>query len=93
MDNGIFRLELDLSQLAKKMIGQVMTHNEQLAECVRDEVENMVESGLLEALIRRHTQNAVDTAVKDCLHAWEVQEWMRKRFTKAIIGEENAGTT
>jgi hypothetical protein len=72
------------------MVGQVMVHNSQLADAVKSEVDQMYDDGRLEAMIRRHTETAVDTAIKDTLNCWAVQDKLRKQFTEAILGTQEA---
>jgi hypothetical protein len=92
VDNGILRLELDLSSLAKKMVGAVMVHNSQLADCVKDEIDEMTRNGALESIIRQHARKGIEKAIEQTFTNFTVQTWLQRKFSAAIIGEENAGT-
>jgi hypothetical protein len=84
------RLELDLSSLAKKMVGQVVRHNSELAACVEDEVNRMLKTGALESLVRRETETAVMKAVKDVMQCWDVQMHLQKKLKEEILGTQKA---
>lgn len=85
MTNDFITIDLRLKTLAAEMVGRVVEHNSVLSEAVRDQVNKMVESGALEAIVRRETEKTVEALVADAFGAYELRRLFRERLLSSFV--------